>query len=615
MVSETTIFYFDIGVQQKDKGLVSRKAIVKSVQKYIKQKEKNDPDSKWGIVLFQHGEDNPSFIENLANDESEFEKYLQDNLKTASKEHPLEQGLMLASTYLVEAFRTTRDHVYRIIVISDGPSGENNLDLTNALLDMLETVKFFPVYIDIIRYGDQRVYPDDIKLKFLTDATRGGVFYADSENAFKRILEEQFSSLERPFDIYNAVPAKLMNYYEGLCFNLQQSNSPGFTCTACKNGPTPSLGSPVACEKCGATYHERCIQELPNRVSVGLPGITRCIQCGALLSPSLVKSGPLVVPHFDTREILKIDDAPLARNLVPPARGPPPTGSDGIELVESPSPELVKPTFSISPENSKGNASAFPSRSPAMQDEGSPEPVRVKFTPQRPPVVNLSPPIERKDERGPVQPPKKPPVVNLAPPHGRKEEETETQGPSTDVVPGKPVIVFPDDEKGTGVETKQDQPPSGSLTKPPKPQVPDVLGNAPKITFKALPGQQGDGDVKAVTGPAAKTPPEKQAGIVFRPVGGASTPATAQALAKPAVSSSIVAAPRGSPAPAKSTPAPQTRGSSRDECDITVISMETVTPSASKNDACTDSPERQREKTRDKKGNKDDKDDVLVIDD
>nr|MDO8117930.1 hypothetical protein [Candidatus Sigynarchaeota archaeon] len=362
--------------QQKEKSVVSRKAIVKQVQKYIKQKEKDDPASKWGLVLFEHGADNPTFLDALAEDETEFEKFLQDNLKSASKDYPLEQGLMLASTYLVEAFRTTKDHVYRMVVISDGPSGDSNLDLTKALLDMLDTIKYFPVYIDIIRYGEQRVYSDDVKLKFITDATGGGIFYADSENTFKRILEEQFPGLDRPLDFHRAIPAKLLNYYEGLCYNLQQSNSPSFTCPACKSGPNSTLGAPVACEKCSTIYHERCVEELPNRYTIGLPGVTRCVHCAALLSPSLVKSAPLVLPSQIPRDVIRIDDAPTV-NRVAPKISPSALDNDGIELVESPSPDLVKPGV-ITIEKEKP-----PVVAPASMDDPSP---RFKFTPQRVPI-------------------------------------------------------------------------------------------------------------------------------------------------------------------------------------------------------------------------------------
>ncbi|MEX2685032.1 MAG: hypothetical protein Q6373_025885, partial [Candidatus Sigynarchaeota archaeon] len=59
---EDIIFYFDLGVR----GIVSKKAIVKHVQRFIKEKETGHPGSNWGIVAFKQDEDNPQFHEGLA---------------------------------------------------------------------------------------------------------------------------------------------------------------------------------------------------------------------------------------------------------------------------------------------------------------------------------------------------------------------------------------------------------------------------------------------------------------------------------------------------------------------------------------------------------------------
>src|SRR5512137_2363367 len=105
MPAEDVIFYFDLGVR----GVVSKKAIVKQVQRFVKSKEKEHPESNWGIVAFKQDEDNPYFHEGLIKDEDALEPFLKDNLKFVHKANPLEQGLMLASTYLVDAYRTTRN--------------------------------------------------------------------------------------------------------------------------------------------------------------------------------------------------------------------------------------------------------------------------------------------------------------------------------------------------------------------------------------------------------------------------------------------------------------------------------------------------------------------------
>lgn len=136
---ENTIFYFDLAT----KDVVSKKMIVRQVNKYIKSKEKENLESNWGVVVFQHGEDNPEFHDKLAEDEEGLEPFLQNNLKFADKAHPIEQGLMLATTYLIDAYRNAASHILRVIVISDGPSEGSNIDLVNALMDLLDNIKYF----------------------------------------------------------------------------------------------------------------------------------------------------------------------------------------------------------------------------------------------------------------------------------------------------------------------------------------------------------------------------------------------------------------------------------------------------------------------------------------
>ncbi|MBN2149937.1 MAG: hypothetical protein JW839_00695 [Candidatus Lokiarchaeota archaeon] len=286
MPAEDVIFYFDLGVR----GIVSKKAIVKAVQHFIKEKEKENPGSNWGVVAFKHDEDNPQFHEGLARDEEALEPFLKDNLKFVTKAHPLEQGLMLASTYLVDAYRTTRNHVLRMIVISDGPTEGSSANLVTALMDLLDTIKHFPVFIDIIRVGDERVYPDDVKLKTIAEVASGKVYYAATDDAFKDIIETLLSA--SPASPMPGVrPLEKRAYFEGLCWSLLETGIPGASCLACGKGE--QSGTLLQCENCGAPYHGHCASEVALREYEAFPGIFRCKKCDCLLN---TESRRIVIP-------------------------------------------------------------------------------------------------------------------------------------------------------------------------------------------------------------------------------------------------------------------------------------------------------------------------------
>ncbi|HME53572.1 MAG TPA: PHD finger domain-containing protein [Candidatus Lokiarchaeia archaeon] len=278
-VPENTIFYFDLAT----KNVVSKKTIVKQVNKYIKLREKESPESNWGTVIFQYGEDNPAFHERLAEDEEGLEPFLQNNLEFTDKSHPIEQGLMLASTYLIESYRDATSHVLRVIVISDGPSEGSNIDLLNALMDLLDNIKYF-VFIDIIRVGDERVYPDDIKLKLITDLTRGAVYYADSDDSFKNIMDNlvnQEQTLNN--DMQFIIPEEKRPFFENICWKLVDKGFTDVACVACTKEHDENDGQILQCEKCGALYHVTCAKEFEQREPGPLTGMFRCKSCHCLL--------------------------------------------------------------------------------------------------------------------------------------------------------------------------------------------------------------------------------------------------------------------------------------------------------------------------------------------
>jgi hypothetical protein len=279
MAAEDVIFYFDLGTRSTT--VVSKKAIVKQVNKYIKDREKEAPSSNYGIITFNQGEDNPLFQERLAKDETELETFFQDNLKFSTKAHPIEQGLMLASTYLIETFRIASERMLRLIVISDGPTEGSTTALFGALMDLVDSIKYFPVFIDIVRIGDQRIYPDDIRLKTITDETCGLLRYAASEDAFRKAMNEIFSTAHRR--ALGPIPEEKRGFFEALCWLLVPVAQVSGICTVCGQDLANSQEELVQCDHCCAGYHAACVESRVLDGFVFFPGITRCDHCKGLV--------------------------------------------------------------------------------------------------------------------------------------------------------------------------------------------------------------------------------------------------------------------------------------------------------------------------------------------
>ncbi|MHA1792611.1 MAG: hypothetical protein ACTSVI_08200 [Promethearchaeota archaeon] len=288
MRSEDIIFYFDLSISKKD--VVHGNTIVSQVKRFIKQKEKLNPNYNWGVIAFKKDE-KLAFLEALAEDDKGIDKFLKNNLKFTVKSHPLEQGLMLASTYLIEAFRTTKDNHMRVIVISDGPTEGSNVDIAKALLELLDKIKYFPLFIDIIRVGSLNVYPDDVRLKFITSKTGGTLNYASSDDEFKKVMNELLR-LERDFPSTPAIPEEFRDFYRSLCFNLEYTNRNG-KCILCNGSISGSGEALVSCENCKVLYHLDCAKKHASSNNIGLRGIFRCLKCDCLLSIDKVREKKL----------------------------------------------------------------------------------------------------------------------------------------------------------------------------------------------------------------------------------------------------------------------------------------------------------------------------------
>lgn len=404
MLGDDTIIYFDLGVR----GVVSKKVIVKEVQHFIKIKEHEQSSSNWGIVAFHHGEDNPRFHEGLVKDEAGLEPFLKDNLKFTTKSHPLEQGLMLASTYLVDAYRTTRNHVLRMIVISDGPTEGSNAHLVEALLDLLDTIKHFPVFIDIIRVGDERVYPDDVKLKIIAEKTNGQVYYAATDDAFKDIMEKL---LEKSPDAakVGTVSIEKRTYFESLCWSLVEKEVHGVTCVACGQGEQQGLV--LHCENCGTPYHGTCASGIAQREYEAFPGIFRCKKCDCLLNTAsrriiVPKSQPMKKPAIQAkaepvRITIKAGGDASAATAQSASRSQSPASTDEfVKVQDMPAGATVPPapataseklapagiSFSVKPMSTPGQASPAAAKpaAPSMKPPATVQPAMTKPSPSRP---------------------------------------------------------------------------------------------------------------------------------------------------------------------------------------------------------------------------------------
>ena len=278
---ESIMIYLDITGDS-----ISKKEVAKSIQKFAEEKLKINSDTSFGFILFED-DGNPFVIEETKNVKDLAEIILK-SWKSRNKQSFLENGLMYCLSVHAEKART-RQGTYRILVISDSPSNANS-ELEDAILRLVEIVRTFPTFIDIIRIGRQRFYKDDIKLKLITTTSSGGLFYGENEKDLLGILKGLAKNKKLPDllpeDGQSVDPSHKL-YYESLAFPLEEHADPNAICSICQevhcNYCNNTGDLPKQCPQCGINYHECCAALYSWKNNIGLKHIFRCKNCGTLI--------------------------------------------------------------------------------------------------------------------------------------------------------------------------------------------------------------------------------------------------------------------------------------------------------------------------------------------
>ncbi|MFX1532180.1 MAG: vWA domain-containing protein, partial [Promethearchaeota archaeon] len=282
--SEEFIFYIDIV-----SDFVKKKSIMKAINSFMKEKDKFNALSSYGIVVFQK-DDNPINEYDIKDSESVL-NIIDESWETReTTQSYLENGLYEILAYIFRKSRESRKN-YRIIIISDAPSKLSE-DYYNALYDLLIKAKKFSAFIDIIRVGNKKFYEDDVKLKVISSETHGGMFYCQDEKLLQNILGSLVKN-KKEFNVLKAdeiehVLAEDKVFYERLAVDLiSLSPEDEEICTICEQELCPICEAHSdeihKCFNCNTKFHNCCAAKYSIARNIGFQHVFRCPQCETLL--------------------------------------------------------------------------------------------------------------------------------------------------------------------------------------------------------------------------------------------------------------------------------------------------------------------------------------------
>jgi hypothetical protein len=313
--SEEFIFFIDIITD-----FLKKKSLTKAISGFIKEKNKFNALSSYGVVIFQKDE-NPINDYDIKDSETVMNT-INDAWDTRETDQSyLENGLYEILAYIFRRSKDARKN-YRIIIISDSPSKLSE-DYYNALYDLLIKAKKFSAFIDIIRVGNKKFYEDDVKLKIISSETHGGMFYCQDEKLLLNILgsltqnKKEFKILK--FDDTDQVLIEDKVFYERLAVDLiSLSPDDEEICTICEQELCPICEAHSdeihKCFNCSAKFHSCCAAKYSLAKNIGFKHIYRCPQCETLLKldeefVTMVYEEELeeVYPESETEQIINTE--------------------------------------------------------------------------------------------------------------------------------------------------------------------------------------------------------------------------------------------------------------------------------------------------------------------
>ena len=282
--SEEFIFYIDLVTE-----FLKKKPLIKGISGFVKEKEKYNSLSSYGVLLFQEkGAPITTYDEKVIDPIIETINDNWDNRET--KQSYLENGLFEILSYVFRKSQKARKN-YRIIIISDSPSKLSE-DYHTALYDLLIKARRFDTFIDIIRVGDAKFYDDDVKLKVISSETHSGVFYCTDSKLFPNILislvqnKTEFNVIQH--DQEDHILEEDKAFYERLAVDLiSLSSDDGEICDICQQELCPICNAYSdeihKCYNCNIKYHTCCAAEYSITNNIGFKHLFRCVQCDTLL--------------------------------------------------------------------------------------------------------------------------------------------------------------------------------------------------------------------------------------------------------------------------------------------------------------------------------------------
>ncbi len=250
-----------------------------ALEDYFKKKKESDQSDRFNIILFQ--EDGPNYLE-------DFTLYPETILLALKSLEPMlvrgnvAGGIFVAMTFIIDVFKRIPAKCFRLIMLTDSGSLRIPDQYIPVLENLIDQVKDFPFFIDVIRINidDPR---EDLKLMKLSRRCNGDIHELNDVRGLGDILDVLALKKEIPNALLREkdqeLPEELQPFYENLAEEPSEVKGEA-TCAVCFKKDSKGL---VKCEKCGTIVHKKCWSQWAKSSNIGIFNVFRCHNCYNLI--------------------------------------------------------------------------------------------------------------------------------------------------------------------------------------------------------------------------------------------------------------------------------------------------------------------------------------------
>lgn len=303
LLPESIVFYLDLATD-----ILSKKILQKGLDQFVKDKLQKIPNCTFSCFYFLK-ETTPFLSDEFTNIKDIKNQISSDWKNRELSESNFENGLFYCLSFLAQKAAQKAGN-YRVIVITDTPSQKSS-EYAEALMELVETVKNFPTFIDIIRVGGKERYSDDVKLRIISTLTSGGLFYAQNDKDFLSKFVALAKNKVLPdlrVEGGQEIDKEKKLYYENVAKMLKPAEGKVGTCLICGKDLCEYCTLPedkLVCPLCNQPYHECCAALYTWKKNIGLKHIFRCVNCEGLIK-------------MDEKRVYEINGEPFPGEEQPP---------------------------------------------------------------------------------------------------------------------------------------------------------------------------------------------------------------------------------------------------------------------------------------------------------